>query len=34
MKTNNKIKDFEVESRERWEVANEYFTKEFENNLV
>ncbi len=34
MRTKNKIKDFEVESRERWEVADEYFTKEFEKNLV
>ncbi len=32
MRTNNKIKDFEVKLEEWWEVANEYFTKEMEKN--
>jgi len=27
------MKDFEVEYKERWEVAEEYFTKELEKNL-
>jgi hypothetical protein len=34
MKTKNKMKDFEVESKEWWEVAEEYFTKELEKNLI
>jgi hypothetical protein len=32
MRTKNNIKDFEAESKEWWEVAKEYFTKELENN--
>ncbi len=34
MKTKNKMKDYEVESEEWWEVVKEYFTKELEKNLV
>jgi hypothetical protein len=34
MRTNNKMKDFEVEFEEWWEVAKEHFTKESENNLA
>ncbi len=34
MKTKNKMKDFEVESKEWWEVGEEYFTKELEKNMV
>jgi len=34
MMTNNKMKDFEVEYEEWWEVAKEYFTKELEKNLA
>jgi hypothetical protein len=34
MKTKNKMKDFEVEFEEWWEVAKEYFTKDLERNLV
>ncbi len=34
MKTKNKMKDFEVEFEERWEVVKEYFTKELEKNLA
>ncbi len=34
MKTKNNMKDFEVEFKEQWEVAKEYFTKELEKNLV
>jgi hypothetical protein len=33
MRTKNKMKDFEVEYEEWWEVAKEYFIKEFENNF-
>ncbi len=33
MRTKNKM-DSEVESKEWWEVAKEYFTKELEKNLV
>jgi hypothetical protein len=33
-KTKNKMKDFEVELKEWWEVAEEYFTKELEKNLA
>jgi hypothetical protein len=33
MSINNKM-DFEVESKEWWEVGKEYFTKELEKNLV
>jgi hypothetical protein len=34
MRTKNKMKDFEVEYEDWWEVAEEYFTKELENNLT
>ncbi len=34
MKTKNKMKDFEVEFEEWWEVVEEYFTKEMKKNLV
>jgi hypothetical protein len=34
MKTNNKMKDFEAESEEWWEVVEEYFTKELEKNVA
>jgi hypothetical protein len=34
MRTNNKMKDFEAEFKEWWEVVDEYFTKELEKNLV
>jgi hypothetical protein len=34
MRTKNKMKDFEVEYEEWWEVAKEYFTKELEKNLT
>ncbi len=34
MRMKNKMKDFEVESEEGWEVAEEYFAKELEKNLV
>jgi hypothetical protein len=34
MKTKNKMKDFEAESKEWWEVTKEYFTKLLEKNLV
>ncbi len=34
MRTKNKMKVFEVESKEQWEVIEEYFTKELEKNLV
>jgi hypothetical protein len=34
MKTKNKMKDSEIEYEEWWEVVEEYFTKELENNLV
>jgi hypothetical protein len=34
MKTNNKMKDSEAESKEWWEVADEYFAKELEKNLA
>jgi hypothetical protein len=34
MKMKNKMKDFEVKSKEWWEVAEEYFTMEMEKNLV
>ncbi len=30
----NKMKDFEVEFEEWWEVAEEYFTKDLEKNLA
>ncbi len=28
------MKDSEAESKDQWEVAEEYFTKELENNLA
>ncbi len=34
MGTNNKMKDSEAKSKEWWEVAKEYFTKELEKNLA
>jgi hypothetical protein len=34
MRTKNKMKDFEVECEEWWEVVEEYFTKELEKNLA
>jgi hypothetical protein len=34
MRTKNKMKDSEVESKEWWEAVEEYFTKELEKNLV
>jgi hypothetical protein len=34
MRTKNKMKDFKEKSKEWWEVTEEYFTKELENNLV
>jgi len=34
MKTKNKTKDSEAESKEWWEVAKDYFTKELEKNLA
>jgi peptide subunit release factor 1 (eRF1) len=34
MRMKNKMKDFEVEFEGCLEVANEYFTKELENNLA
>ncbi len=34
MRTKNKMKDFEAKSKEWWEVADEYFTKELEKNLA
>jgi len=33
MRTKNKM-DFKIESKEWWEVAKEYFTKELEKNLA
>jgi len=34
MKMKNKMKDFEVESEEWWEVTKEYITKELEKNFA
>jgi len=34
MRTKNKMKDFDVEFKEWWEVAKEYFVKELEKNMV
>jgi hypothetical protein len=34
MTMKNKMKDFEAKSKEWWEVAEEYFTKELEKNMV
>jgi hypothetical protein len=33
-KINNKMKDSNSKSKERWEVAKEYFAKELEINLA
>ncbi len=34
MRIKNKMKDFEVESEEWWDVVKEYFIKELEKKLV
>jgi hypothetical protein len=34
MRTKNKMKDSKAEFEKWWEVAEEYFTKEIEKNLV
>jgi len=34
MRTKDKMKDFEAEVEEWWEVAEEYFTKELEKNMA
>jgi hypothetical protein len=34
MRTKNKMKDFEENFEEWWEVVEEYFTKEMEKNLA
>jgi hypothetical protein len=34
MRIKNKMKDFDVESKEWWEVVEEYFSKELEKNLA
>jgi len=34
MKTNNKMKDYEEEYKDWWEVVKEYFAKELEKNLT
>ncbi len=34
MRTQNKMKHYEAKSKEWWEVAEEYFTKELEKNLA
>ncbi len=34
MRTTNKMKDFETQFKEWWEVAEEYFAKELEKNLA
>jgi hypothetical protein len=34
MRTKNKMKDYEAKYEEWWEVTEEYFIKELENNLV
>jgi hypothetical protein len=34
MKTKNTLKDSKAEFEEWWEVIEEYFTKELENNMV
>jgi hypothetical protein len=34
MRMKNKMKDSEVESKEWWEVIEEYFTKKLEKNLA
>jgi len=34
MRTKNKMKDYDVKSKEWWEVVEEYFIKELEKNQV
>jgi len=34
MRTKNKMKDYDVESKEWWEVVEEYFATELEKNLA
>jgi hypothetical protein len=34
MITNNKMKNYDVESKEWWEVVKEYFIEELEKNLA
>jgi len=34
MRTKKKMKDFEAQSKEWWEIAKEYFAKELEKNLA
>ncbi len=34
MRTNNKMKDYDVESKEWWDVVEEYFAKELGKNLA
>jgi hypothetical protein len=34
MKTKSKMKDFDVEFKEWWEIIEEYFSKELEKNLA
>jgi hypothetical protein len=34
MRTKNKMKDSDAESKEWWEVVKEYFAKELEKNLA
>jgi hypothetical protein len=34
MRMKNKMNDCKVESEEWWEVVEEYFTKELENNIA
>jgi hypothetical protein len=34
MRTNNNMKDYDIESKEWWDVVKEYFAKELEKNLA
>jgi hypothetical protein len=34
MRTKNKMKDYEAESKEWWEVVEEYYAKELEKNIA
>jgi hypothetical protein len=34
MRMKKKLKDFEAESKEWWEIEEEYFVKELEKNLT
>jgi hypothetical protein len=34
MRIKNKMKDFNVESKEWWEIVEEYFAKELEKNMA